>query len=130
MEFQDDNYCFACGKDNPIGLKLKFSFNGEDSTSITFIPNKEHQGWANVVHGGILSSLMDEIMARLIINNIGNVVTSRMDTRFLRPAKVGEELTITGKIEKDEAKFVKASSRIVNSAGKCIAASTGFFAKI
>ena len=66
MELIDDNYCFVCGKKNPIGLKLDFSFDGK-TIKTDFIPQKEHQGYFNIVHGGIISTLLDEVMVKLAI---------------------------------------------------------------
>jgi uncharacterized protein (TIGR00369 family) len=125
----DDGYCFACGKDNPIGLKMEFCFTG-DEVIIKFTPREEHQGWKDVIHGGILVTLMDEAMARVIINSGLNVVTSSMETRFLRPAKPAEELIITGKINKVDEKKVYAASKVLNTNNKTVATSRGIYVKI
>lgn len=129
MELIDDNYCFACGKENPIGLKLEFEYD-EDEVKVEFQPKKEHQGWDNVIHGGILFTLMDEAMARLIIEKGDMVVTSRMETKFLRPARVGENIVITGRIEKKDKKKIQASSRIKNTRGKLLATSRGIYVRV
>ena len=47
--------CFACGKDNPIGLKIKFEFDGEVCRG-EFTPNQNHLSWEDTVHGGIIYS--------------------------------------------------------------------------
>jgi uncharacterized protein (TIGR00369 family) len=129
MNLNDDGCCFACGKDNPIGLKMEFDFH-DDEVTIKFIPKTEHQGWKDVIHGGILVTLMDEAMARLLINAGFNVVTSSMETRFLRPAKPGEELTVTGKIKQVDEKNVYATSKILNTNNKTIASGRGTYVKI
>jgi len=126
MELQDDGYCFACGEKNPIGLKLKFNFPG-DKIEFTFTPKREHQGWTGIIHGGILATLMDEAMAWLIIHKDLFGVTAGMKIRFLRPAKTGEELTITAEIKSIEGGKVQAQSRIVNTRGKTVASSKGVY---
>lgn len=129
MQLLDDNYCFACGKDNPIGLKMEFQH--KDSKSIVkFKCKKEHQGWGDVVHGGILFTLMDEIMARMIIDSGTNVVTSRMEISFLRPVKVGQDITIESKEDRSEGRFVYASSKIVSENKKILAKSKGVYVKV
>jgi uncharacterized protein (TIGR00369 family) len=128
-DLDDDGYCFACGKDNPIGLKMEFLFENDEVT-VKFTPKEEHQGWKNVIHGGILATLMDEAMARVIINSGYNVVTSSMDMRFLRPAKSGEEITITGKINRIDGKNIYAVSKILNGNNKTVASSRGTYVKI
>jgi len=129
MKLEDDQFCFACGAKNPIGLNMDFDYSDNEVT-IKFTPKKEHQGWNNIIHGGILSTLMDEAMAKLIIHNGDFAVTSRMDTRFLRPANVGEEITITAKIDRHEGKNFYASSKIVNSRRKILASCKGVYAAI
>ena len=81
MKLIDDNYCFVCGKKNPIGLKLDFSFDGKTITT-EFVPQKEHQGYFNIVHGGIISTLLDEAMVKLAIEMGMPAVTARMDIRL------------------------------------------------
>ncbi|MFP4496832.1 MAG: PaaI family thioesterase, partial [Vulcanimicrobiota bacterium] len=76
MDLTDDRYCFACGPENPIGLNMKLNYK-QNKVTVEFIPKKEHQGWHNMVHGGILFTLMDEAMAKLIIEQGDMVVTSR-----------------------------------------------------
>ncbi len=129
MDLTDDRYCFACGPENPIGLNMKLNYK-QNKVTVEFIPKKEHQGWHNMVHGGILFTLMDEAMAKLIIEQGDMVVTSRMDTRFLRPARVDEKITITGKIDEKEEKKFKASCKIKNEAGKTLASSKAVYVKV
>ena len=58
---EDPAMCFGCGHLNPIGLKLKFSWDGETARA-EFTPADVHQGWPGVVHGGIISCLLDEAL--------------------------------------------------------------------
>ena len=45
--------CFACGQENPIGLKLRFTWDGQTAHA-EFTPTELHQGWWGIVHGGII----------------------------------------------------------------------------
>jgi hypothetical protein len=56
-------YCFACGRQNPIGLQMQFRRDGDDGVHCEYTPRPEGQGFPGVVHGGVLVSLMDEAMA-------------------------------------------------------------------
>jgi len=126
MELKDDNYCFACGKENPIGLKMEFEY-GKDTAEVKYIPRREHQGWGDIVHGGILFTLMDELMARMIINSGIYVVTSRMEIKFLRPARVGEEIKVIAKLDRSDERFFYASSKITGKKEKILAVSKGVY---
>ena len=65
--FEDDGKCFACGHDNPIGLKLLFELDGEGRSVATFVPQRNFQGFSKVLHGGIVCTLLDEAMAWAMI---------------------------------------------------------------
>ena len=53
--------CFVCGESNPLGLQLRFHADG-DEVRTRFVPRPEHIGFKGVVHGGLLATLLDEIM--------------------------------------------------------------------
>ena len=92
-----NQWCFACGKENPIGLHLEFTETA-DSYSTIFTPRPEHQGYDGIMHGGLVSTLLDEVMARYVYAKGYNAVTARLDVRFKKPTPIGELLTITAKI--------------------------------
>jgi hypothetical protein len=54
--------CFACGKDNPVGLKLKIVKDGDEARG-EFTVSEFYQGWRGYVHGGIIFTILDEAMA-------------------------------------------------------------------
>ena len=76
-----------CGKSNPIGLKLEFAIEGDEYVTY-FTPEKEHQGWVGIVHGGIVSTVLDEVMARSCTSTGINAVTGEMTVRF-KQARAG-----------------------------------------
>ncbi|MCE1245726.1 MAG: PaaI family thioesterase [Firmicutes bacterium] len=125
MNLEDDKYCFVCGKNNPIGLKLDFEYL-EDGIKSVFTPLKEHQGWQNVTHGGIISTLIDEVMARLVIRMEKIGLTSSMEIRFIRPAPTGEELTIFAQVKEIKGNKIKTVAKMT-SKGKLIASGKGTY---
>ena len=58
--------CFACGTANPIGLNLEF-YAESDKIFSEITPGKYHVGWADIIHGGIISTLLDEVMSWTIL---------------------------------------------------------------
>jgi uncharacterized protein (TIGR00369 family) len=129
MELIDDNYCFVCGKKNPIGLKLDFSFDGKTITT-EFVPQKEHQGYFNIVHGGIISTLLDEVMVKLAIEMGMPAVTAHMDIRLRKALNVGEKITVQAKILEDTKKLVTAYAKAVTEDNVVVADATGKLMKI
>jgi acyl-coenzyme A thioesterase PaaI-like protein len=66
MEKQPNSrMCFVCGIDNPIGLHLAFYTDDEGRCIAHFRPKPAHQGYPGQLHGGVISSLLDEAMGRV-----------------------------------------------------------------
>jgi len=120
----DDGYCFVCGPKNPSGLRLGFSFDGKRVTT-RFIPRREHQGYMNILHGGIIATLLDEAMVKLAIALGMPAVTARLNIRLRRPVEIGEEITVTAGITEDTRKILTAYARAVTGDGTLVADATG-----
>ena len=115
-------YCWICGEKNPDGLQLKFDLNKSAKTLQTsFIPAETYQGYDGIVHGGILSALLDEAMAKLAFELGYNAVTAMLNIRFKSLAKVKEKLTIRGKITHANRRLVLAKATIHKEDGTLIA---------
>ncbi len=117
------NMCFACGRDNPIGLKLNFKWDNNRATA-EFTPSKFHQGWSGIVHGGIINCLLDEAMTYAPYFEGLDCITARMQARLRRPALVGEPLIITSSITKKTRKLVETKAAISLKDGTPVAEST------
>ena len=94
MREQDDTtypYCFGCGSANPKGLRLQHRTEGEYLVT-EFTPQDEHQGWPGIVHGGIIETLLYEVLETHPFLR-GEVAMMRtMNTRFRRPARIGDRI--------------------------------------
>ncbi|SHI99964.1 PaaI family thioesterase [Propionispora hippei] len=111
-EGRDDDWCFACGRKNPIGLKL--NFREENGIYITeFKPGPEHQSYNGIVHGGIISTLLDEVMVRYLYSLGHHAVTARLEVRYRRPTPVNRTLTVTGWIVKERGKLYEMTGKVV-----------------
>ncbi len=116
----DYSYCFACGRDNPIGLKLRFEWDGTTART-EFIPHEQHQGWEGIVHGGIIISLLDEAMAYAAFFEGLACVTAEVKARLKLPAPVNEPLTVTGWLTKKTRKLLESRSTVALKNGTVIA---------
>lgn len=124
MNLVDDGHCFVCGPKNPIGLRLKFYFNGK-TIKTEFIPKKEHQGYLNIVHGGIISTLLDEIMVKLALAMDISAVTAQMEIRFRKALNVGEKIIVEAKILKSTKKILETYAEAVSENNVVIADAKG-----
>jgi len=122
MRLEDDNYCFVCGKENPAGLKLDFEIDKETKTIKTeFIPSKIYQGYKDIIHGGIISTILDEAMVKLALGLGMNVVTASMDIRFRMPLSVGERIRVTAEFLTEVKRIIEVRARAIKDDGSVVA---------
>ena len=123
--------CFACGTANPIGLNLQFyNLGNEVCSEITL--GKNHEGWENMAHGGIVSTLLDEVMSWTVMyfKKIF-LVTRKMDIKYIRPVLIGIPLTVKGKVLDDsEPPKIKARAEIRDNEDHLFVKSTGEFVEL
>lgn len=93
------DHCFACGRANPIGLGLDgFELVG-DEVQVSFSPRPSHAGFADVLHGGIVATVLDEVLAwaGILIEGV-LTVTGTLDIRFRRPAPPAGTYRLGGRV--------------------------------
>jgi len=99
--------CFACSHENPIGLKLKPVHDGEKVTA-EFTAGEFHQGWNNVVHGGILYTLLDEATAyAMLCHGVEFGVTAKSEIRFKKVAPINEPIQVSAWVTKLTKRLVE-----------------------
>ena len=108
---RSDHACFGCGDDNPIGLHLRFAPEA-DGVKASFIPGPQHQGFQDVVHGGIISAVLDEAMAWATAHAGVWAVTGDMRVRFRRPLKIGELTTVVARVSGTRGRLVTATAEL------------------
>jgi uncharacterized protein (TIGR00369 family) len=113
-KLEDDHHCFVCGEKNPHGLHLKFSLH-EGKVSSEFIPQKIHQGYKNIVHGGIISTIIDEAMVKAALMQGIPAITAEITVRFRNPLIVGEKAIIEATITNMNKRIIETSARIKKS---------------
>lgn len=119
----NEGFCFGCGVNNPIGLKLKFTHEGETLRS-DFTPDKNHQGWPGLLHGGILVCLLDEVMSNAAYATGNTCLTASITIRQKKPVKVGIPLVITARITRHRKKLIETEGRICLKDGTVVAEGT------
>ena len=110
--------CFGCGKENPIGAKLKFYEDSENSIQTTFTAPETWGGWGEIIHGGLQTVLLDEISAWTAISLLSIYgLTVKAEIEFFHPVYCNEKLVIKGKIEEVKGKDIRISSSIMTEDG-------------
>lgn len=129
VNFDADGTCFACGPHNTAGLHMHFQSDGETVFSWLKVP-RHLCGWQNILHGGIISTILDEIMSWTAHHLIKKLILTRsISIEFLKPAYVETNLRAEGRIHQltsERQALLKA--RLYNANEKICARATGSFA--
>lgn len=97
--------CFACGAENPIGLRINFTLH-DGRVSASFTANENHVGYENTVHGGIIYAALDDVMANVLYLQNLKAHTARCEIRYRQPLEVGQPINLTGWIENQRRRLV------------------------
>jgi len=117
-----DGRCFVCGRDNSWGLQLEFSYAPDGlSAETTFLPEEKYQGWQGIVHGGIIITVLDEVMAKAAVHKGYAVVTGEITAKFKNSAKILEPLRCRAVIEDMKKRIVYASAVASREDGTVVA---------
>jgi uncharacterized protein (TIGR00369 family) len=123
--------CFVCGESNPIGLRLKFETDGR-IVQTRFVPRPEHVGFKQTIHGGLLATLLDEIMAWACIAQTKRFgYCAELNVRFLQTARPGEEIAATARLVGNlRNKLFEAQAELRNPQNIVLATATGKYLPI
>lgn len=120
-----DYQCFGCSPDNKIGLHLEFWKDGDDIVA-KWIPRKELEGYADVLHGGIQATLLDELASWVVQTRCETVgVTASMNINFTRPVLVSAgEITLRGRVKEAGSRLATIETELFGHDGKLCASAT------
>ncbi len=125
-ELADDRRCFACGPDNEIGLRMTFEY-GDGTARARVMPRREFGGWSNIMHGGIVATLLDEAMAHAAIAAGVRAVTARIEVRFRSAVPTDQPLVVEGRIERRRGRMLEIVGTLSDERGKRYAESHARF---
>ncbi|HZR33710.1 MAG TPA: PaaI family thioesterase [Terriglobales bacterium] len=122
------NYCFGCGKNNPDGMRLKFSYDEAGKRFLCrFRLSKRFTGPPGHAHGGIIATILDEAMGK--VNKIHNVIalTSEISVQYLKPVPLGKPLRVEShEVSVRGRRHINAAA-ILNQRSEILARSRGTF---
>jgi uncharacterized protein (TIGR00369 family) len=125
------NYCFACGKNNPDGMRLRFTYEEErDCFVCRFRLGKRYTGPPGHCHGGIIATILDEAMGK--VNKLRHVlaVTSEITVHYLKPVPLNQSLRVESREVRVQGRRHVNMAEILNHRGEVLARSRGLFIAI
>ncbi len=117
------SHCFVCGDKHEHGLKARFFFDGKQAVT-ELKATKEFEGYRGIYHGGIISSLLDEVMIKAILAQDKYVVTAELTVRFMAPVMVGETIKFTGEVTRNKGRIFLTSGEAKGPDGQVYATAT------
>jgi uncharacterized protein (TIGR00369 family) len=130
QELIRDDHCFVCGKKNELGLKLAFSYPRPGRAESACTVPDHFSGWRRLVHGGLLSTLLDEVMAHACLSSEGAAVTMELTVRFLKPLEIGQPVRISGEVQEVKGRILVTKGEVLDSAGEVVARGSARFLKV
>lgn len=124
-DFNDDGRCFVCGPENPLGLKLEFASVPGDGVEAAVRFPAHLQGWAGVVHGGLLATVLDETLIKTAAAKGLKCVTAEITVRFRQPARTDHSYRARGRLVEVFTRLVRAESELVDEQGRPVASASG-----
>lgn len=113
----ETNHCFGCGRDNPIGLKLDMKLDGNRCVAY-FTPKAEHESYGDRMHGGLTSTLLDEVMGDYVFCKAGKpAYTARLEIRFRSAIRIGETVKVEGWPEVHRGRLFIMKGKITHADG-------------
>lgn len=116
--------CFVCGDQNPHGLQAIFHYDGHEVTT-TVTARADLEGYAGIYHGGVLASLLDEVMIKAILALDVFAVTAEMTVRYRLPVHTGDRITFRGRITETKGRMYFTAGEAVGDDGRVFAEATG-----
>ncbi len=123
--------CFVCGEANPAGLNLRFETDGE-TVQARFLPRPEHIGFRETVHGGLIATVLDEIMVwACAVKTRRFAFCAELSVRYLRPVRPGGSLRLRGQLVTNRRnRIFEAKAELLDEAGQPVAAATGKYVPV
>jgi acyl-coenzyme A thioesterase PaaI-like protein len=103
--------CFVCGDKNQCGLKVDF-FDEQGLAKAEYQASSVFEGYKDVLHGGIISALLDEVMIKAVLAKNILAVTASIEIKFKQPVRIGEKLFLEGKIIEDKGRIIFTEGKV------------------
>jgi acyl-coenzyme A thioesterase PaaI-like protein len=121
-------YCLLCGSENPLSMRLSFRNNQDGSVTADFQSHNHLQGYNGIMHGGVISALLDSVMTNCLFRNGIEAVTGELTVKFFESVPCNARVHLSAKIEKsiffpkENSAFLPMCPTLVFSGELCLAA--------
>jgi acyl-coenzyme A thioesterase PaaI-like protein len=122
-----DNQCFCCGTENERGLRLAITYPATGSAETSLEVPQWFSGWKSMTHGGLLATLLDEIMAHACIGVAARAVTAEITVRYQKAVETGSRITVKAVVEETRGRVLNTRGWIYDAEGALAVEATARF---
>ena len=119
--------CFACSPDNARGLRLEFQRSDDGAMVAEWIPEVDLEGYRGIVHGGVVSTVLDEAMAKVVADAGFGALTAELRVRFRQQVRSAVPSQVRGWIESRERRLIKTEASLTGQDGEELAHAWAMF---
>jgi len=118
---ENARHCFVCGPDNPHGMRIPFRIE-DDVCRGEFTPPAHLCGFDGVTHGGVLFSLLDDVMANWLFLQGEPAYTGKCEIRYRQPAAIGERLLLEGRLISRKGRVAQLRGTVMRAGDAAVVA--------
>jgi acyl-coenzyme A thioesterase PaaI-like protein len=112
---------------NVAGLGLPLHVEGDSCWTELSLPDR-FEGWQGIAHGGIVATILDEVMAWSLVDRDAWGLTARLSIDFRRPVPIGRRIRAEGRLEEQRRRLLRTSARLVDpDSGELLATAEGLY---
>lgn len=116
--------CFVCGDENPHGLRIPFHYHDGQAVA-EYVADDKFQGYKGIFHGGMVSTLLDEIMAKAVLAQKRYCMTVEMSVRFKKAIPVGTHLRLRARVASSRGRLYETVGELIGLDDVVYATATG-----
>jgi acyl-coenzyme A thioesterase PaaI-like protein len=122
--------CFVCGRNNPIGMHMHFYTDSDGCVHADYTPHEDHQSYPGIMHGGLITAMLDELIGRTAIASDLWCMTAKLEVRFVKPVPIGAPLHLKGEITRRTSRILEGRGEIRLQDGTVAAEAQGTYIRI
>jgi acyl-coenzyme A thioesterase PaaI-like protein len=110
--------CFVCGQDNPVGLRIEFEREAGGAMASSWVPRAEYEGFRGIVHGGVVSTVLDEAMSKAVAAAGIEALTAELRVRLRRPVHPEQSYEVRGWVVSIGKRLIATEAAITSIDGE------------
>jgi uncharacterized protein (TIGR00369 family) len=117
LQARAQSACFACGQENPRGLQIRFQRQDDGAMTATWAPSSAWEGFRGIIHGGVVSTVLDEAMSKAIAATGTEALTAELRVRFRRHVTASSVYFVRGRVVEQNRRLVRTEAVLTGADG-------------